>query len=110
MGRELACAAVVNGERVQGRALLETDALVFRGDARLSIPLREVSDVQTERGRLTVNHPGGTAIFELGREAESWARRIRHPPTRQDKLGVKPGQRVVVLGVRDDGFVEELRA
>jgi hypothetical protein len=70
MGREVSCAAVVNGRRMEGRALLETDALVFRGDERLSIPYKDMADVQAEQGRLTVVYPHGTAVFDLGREAE----------------------------------------
>jgi DUF3052 family protein len=108
MGREVACLALIDGQRVEGRALLETDAVVFRGERRLSIPLGEMSDVQAEQGRLTIAHPGGTAVFELGDQAEKWARSILHPPSRLDKLGVKEGHKVAVLGVDDDGFPGEL--
>lgn len=110
MGREVACAAVVDGKRVEGRALLETDGVIFRGDRRLSIPRAQMQDVQAEQGRLTIAYPGGTVAFELGDQAENWARRILNPPSRLDKLGVKEGHKVVVLGVGDDGFRAELEA
>jgi hypothetical protein len=109
MGREVACAAVLGGRRVVGRVLLETDSLIFRGDQRLTIRYEDMSEVQAEQDRLTITYPGGTVAFELGAEADSWARRILHPRSRLDKLGVKEGQAVVVTRVEDDGFVDEVR-
>jgi hypothetical protein len=109
MGREAACAAVIGGRRVAGKALLETDALVFRGEERLSIPFKEMSEVQAEQGRLTVTHRAGRVAFELGDEAERWARRILNPPSRLDKLGVKESHVVAVTSLTDASFVDELR-
>jgi len=109
MGAEIQCRAHWDGQADEGRALLETDALVFRGRRRISIPYKEMTAVSAEQGRLTVEHESGTAIFVLGDAAEKWAHRIRNPRSLIDKLGIKPGHRVVVLGVRDAGFVEQLR-
>ena len=47
-------------------------------------------------------------MFELGRNAEKWAEKIRNPRGLLDKLGVKPGMRVVVLGVEDEDFLAQL--
>jgi hypothetical protein len=110
MGREAKCAAVVNGRRAHGRALLETDALLFRGEERVTIPYADMSSVEAEQGRLTVVHPGGTAAFDLGQEAERWAHRILHPPSVIDKMGVKPGHRVAALRVPDDSFIVDLES
>ena len=44
-----------------------------------------------------------------GRDAEQWALRIRYPRRRLDKLGVKPGARVSVIGFEDRAFQAELR-
>jgi hypothetical protein len=110
MGREATCHAVINGRPAHGRALLETDALVFRGDHCITIPYREMGSVSAEQGRLTVAHTGGTAMFDLAGEAERWAHRILNPKTLIDKLGVEAGDKVVVLRVDDDSFVSQLRA
>jgi hypothetical protein len=59
---------------------------------------------------LTVKFSGGTATFELGAAAEKWALKIRYPRSRIEKLGVKPGARVVVLGLDDAEFDRELAA
>jgi len=51
-----------------------------------------------------------TALFELGPSATKWAEKLRNPRSRLDKLGVKPGMRVALLGVDDEEFLAELSA
>lgn len=109
MGREARCTVRFGEQTSEGKALLETDELVFRGDFKLAIPFRDMASVEARDGRLEVSFPGGTAIFELGREAEGWAQRILNPPSLMDKLGVNPGHRVAVLGVDDVDFWTALR-
>ncbi len=40
MGQETVCKARVHGKISQGKALLETDYVLFRGDFRVKIPFR----------------------------------------------------------------------
>jgi hypothetical protein len=108
MGQEALCTARFGGKVSQGKALLESDALIYRGDFRLKIPLRAMKSVSVVRGVLRVEFPEGIARFELGPQAESWARRILHPKSLMDKLGVKSGAAVSVLGVRDASFRQQL--
>jgi hypothetical protein len=111
VGQEMVCTAVRAGRRVEGRALLETDELLFRGDGlRVAIPYASITGVRAEDGALVVDHAGETTTFELGGKAAKWADQIRNPKTVIDKLGVKPGQRVVLHGVEADGFRAELAA
>jgi hypothetical protein len=111
VGQEIACTASSTGRRVEGRALLETDELRFQGDGlRLKIPYASMTGVRAEDGLLVVEHGGETSTFEMGEKAARWADRIRNPKTVIDKLGVKPGQRVVLRGVESDGFAAELAA
>jgi hypothetical protein len=56
-----------------------------------------------------VTYGGGHAVFELGANAAKWADRIRNPRSLIDKLEVKPGAAVAVLGVDDASFMVELR-
>jgi hypothetical protein len=102
------CTARSGGKISQGKALLETDALVFRGDFRLRIPLKEIQTAEARQGQLRVVYPRGELVLDLGRRAEVWAQRIRSPKGRLDKLGVRPDSRVAVLGVPDEGFRAEL--
>ena len=97
-----------DGQTSSGKAHLETEEIVFRGDFRLAIPLREVHDARAVNGQLTVHFAGGQAVFELGRQAEKWATSIRSPKSLLDKLGVKPGLRITLLGPIADTFRAQL--
>ena len=69
MGQEAACEARFGGQVSLGKALLETDALIFRGAFRLSIPLGSIQMAEAADGLLRVTSPEGTAVFELGAQA-----------------------------------------
>ena len=109
MGNEAVVTARFQGQTASGKARLETGILHFRGgDLRLAIPFNQVSKVGARGGTLRVTFPGGTAAFELGASAPKWADTILHPPSRLQKIGVKPGWRVSAIGVDDAAFLEEL--
>jgi hypothetical protein len=76
--------------------------LIFRGDFRLSIPLKSIQSVEAADGVLRVTSPAGTAVFTLGARAEKWAHKIRNPPTLADKLDIKQRLRVSLVGVSVD--------
>jgi hypothetical protein len=109
MGAEAACSVRFGRKASSGKALLEASELIFRGDFRLVIPFSEIDMVDASNGKLQVTFDGETATFELGAEAEQWAQKIRNPKSVIDKLGVKAGQRIVVLNVRDAPFVAQLQ-
>jgi hypothetical protein len=109
MGLEADCTATIGGRSVAGKARLEDKDLVFRGGERLTIPLASVKSAEAKAGRLEVRYAGGSASFELGTQAEKWALKLRYPKSRIDKLGVKPGQRVGVVGVDEAEFLKELQ-
>ena len=110
MGSEAHCTCRFEGCISEGMAHLDSTSLVFRGDFRLSIPLKDVTHVEARDGRLTLTFPAGTASLELGKAAETWASKIKNPKGLLDKLGVKPGARVCVIGVRDQAFLTQLQA
>jgi hypothetical protein len=109
MGQELECRLRYQRRMLAGKAYLETDYLLFRGKERLKILLKDLVDVKAAGGLLTLEFDGGPAEFELGKAAEKWREKILHPPSRLDKLGVKPGASVRLAGEFGAGFVEELR-
>ena len=109
MGAEAKCTATISGKKTVGKALLETDELIFRGeDVRLTIPYKSVSSIDVKDGVLVVAWLSGIASFELGPSAVKWADRIRNPPSRIDKLDVKPGHLVLFVGIRDVTLREEI--
>ena len=109
MGNEAICSVRFDGQASEGKCLLETGEIIFRGgDFRLKIPFKEITSVSAEGGELAVGYNGAVAVFVLGREAEKWAAKIRNPRGLLDKLGLKAGMRVAVLGVDDAEFEEQL--
>jgi hypothetical protein len=99
MGLEATCDATLDGETSRGKALLETTELVFRGTFRARVPLSEIKSAKVEGARLEVKWRGGTLALELGAAAATkWAEKIRNPPSRLDKLGVKLGSRIALVG------------
>jgi hypothetical protein len=111
MGNEATCRATIDGVETRGKVLLETNEIVFRSPAkRTVIPLASVSKVTSRDGVLVVLHAKGEAAFEIGSAAPKWAEKIRVPKPRIDKLGVKPGMHVALLGVEDEAFADEVRA
>jgi len=112
MGQEARCTVRLRHTVSEGKALLETGDLVFRGEdgLRLKIPFKEMRSIEALDGDLHVQLEDGPAVFELGAQAEKWANRILHPKGLLDKLGVKPAMKVAVLGVDDAAFLADLRA
>jgi hypothetical protein len=112
MGQEIRCTVRFGKETSEGKALLETSEILFRGDFRLKIPFAEMKSVKAADGELRVQTAGGVTIFELGAAAEKWCEKILHPKTRMEKLGVKAGIRVSLVGEFDfDGeFLREVKA
>ncbi len=108
MGSEATCRVRFGAQVSEGKALLETTELLFRGDFRLRIPFSDIETLTAEGGALSVSFGQGTAVFELGRKAAVWETKIRNPRGLLDKLGVKAGMRVSVLGVSDGSFLGQL--
>jgi hypothetical protein len=111
MGQELECKARIQRRAgIDGRAQLETDYVLFRGPERLKIPFAELTAVKASRGVLKLEFPGGPVELELGDAAEKWARKILNPPSLMDKLGVKPGVVVRLIGNFESSFLQGLAA
>ncbi len=109
MGAELLCTARFKGTTAAGKARLETDVLHFRGgELKLAIPFSRMSAVTARAGTLRVAFPDGVASFVLGAEAAKWLDKIQHPPSRLQKIGVKPEWRVSAIGIDDEAFLQEL--
>ena len=110
MGQELECRLQYRKRTLAGKAYLETDFLLFRGEERLKVAFRELQAVRAEGGLLHLEFPGGPAALELGKAAEKWADKIRNPPTRASKLGLKPGLAVRLEGAFEADFLDELKS
>ncbi len=110
MGSEIVCSLKLDGRIFKGKALLETDELVFRGEHQLTIPFRRMKSVDAGDGELTVVFQGGRASFTIEKKAAAWRQKILHPKSLLDKLGVKADSHVSVEGVNEKEFLRLLRA
>src|SRR5271169_5064697 len=109
MGNEATCTARFNGQSHSGHALLETSEIIFRGDHRLKIPFSAITSLHAANGELHVRTKHALAIFELGPQAEKWRYKIANPKSLLDKLGVKPGDHVSLLGLFSVDFLASLK-
>jgi hypothetical protein len=113
VGNEANCVVKFGKQKARGTALLETSELIFRsedGAMRLKFSFAEIKSAAASDGKLELEVPEGTAIFELGANAAKWCDKILHPKTRVEKLGVKPDAAVVVVGKFENEFLAELRS
>ena len=109
MGNEAKCRARVGKEVFAGKALLETKEILFRGETRVKVELSTVKSAKVAGEWLQVQTAEGKFEFELGAEtAEKWAKKILNPKSRVEKLGVKVGSKVAVIGKLDGEFLGEL--
>lgn len=108
MGYQADCTIRIGDRTGRGTAWLEHKDLVFRGPFRVSVPLADITDARATQGTLTVRFGGRVAEFDVGAVADRWAKRITNPPSRLDKLGVKPGMRVALVNLRDGDFRSEI--
>jgi hypothetical protein len=111
VGAEARTTLTLGRQSYAGTAHLDSDELLFRGETRLRIPLKSVQDIAVRNGALHITHAEGTAVLALGDPAAArWAEKIRSPRTLADKLGVKAGMRVAVLGVDDESILTDITA
>jgi hypothetical protein len=108
MGQEATCKARFGKQASQGKALLETDYVLFRGDFRVKIPFRSMTSVEARGTWLEIESGEGSLALNLGPAAAKWKHKILHPPSRIDKLGVKAGMLVSIVGIKDDELSAEI--
>jgi hypothetical protein len=109
VGSELKCTARFGKETSEGKALLETSEVLFRGAFRLKIPFASIKSAKAVDGELHLQTANGLAVFEIGPLAEKWREKILHPKTRIEKIGLKAGAKVSLVGDFDLDFVDELK-
>jgi len=106
MGKEAYVAARFAEGPDEGRLQYEAPKLVFRGAVRRVYEAAALIGIHAEGGDLVL---ADGVRFALGEpQAARWADAIANPKGRLDKIGVKPGMRVAVLGVADDALAAEL--
>ena len=106
MGKDAQVRASFADGADEGRLQYEPPKLLFRGRERRVFEGEGLKGARADGADLVL---GDGSRFALGeKQAASWADAINNPKGRLDKIGVKPGMRVAVLGVADDTFAGEL--
>jgi hypothetical protein len=108
VGNEVKCTVRFGKQASAGKALLETREVLFRGEFRLKIPFATIKSAKAVDGELRLETADGLAVFEIGPAAEKWREKILHPKTRIEKIGVKPGEKISLLGSFETDFLAEL--
>jgi hypothetical protein len=98
VGQEIKTTLRWDGRIIEGTALLETDSLVFRGGASLTIPFSEMMSIEANSGWLELKTQRGLLLFDLGPKAESWKERIKNPKGMIEKLGLDATKKVCIVG------------
>ena len=110
MGQELKTTLRFDGRILQGTAHLEGDAIVFRGDATLTVKFSEILKTEANAGWLDLQTGRGLLLFELGPKAEVWAEKIKNPKALVEKLGIDATKKVCVAGKLDADLRADLEA
>lgn len=79
MGAEARCAGHFNQRSSEGKGLLETNFLLFRGDFRVKVPLNGIQELTAADGLLSIGFDEGTLLLDLGAAAEKWMQKIQNP-------------------------------
>jgi hypothetical protein len=99
-------ARFADGALDEGRLQYEPPKLLFRGARRRVFEGQALKGVRADGPDLALADGSRFALGE--KRAASWAEAINNPKGRLDKIGVKPGMRVAVLGVADAAFGGEV--
>lgn len=100
MGREAEGHAVWRGLSGAVKALLESDAIILRGEIRARLRRGSLMDWRVEGDDLCLRADGEALVLTLGaKEAAAWVKALDKPvPSLAAKLGVSAGAKAWVIG------------
>ena len=108
MGKEATVTAELANGPDEGRLRYEPPKLVFKGRERHAWDAKALKGVRAEGAELVL---ADGARFALGqKQAAAWVEAILNPKGRMEKIGVQPGMRAAVMGVKDPDLGADLAA
>lgn len=108
LGKEATVQAQLADGPDEGRLQYEAPKLTFKGRERRVYDAKALAGVRADGADLVL---ADGARFTVGlKQAPAWVEAILNPKGRLDKIGVKPGMRVAVMGVKDPTLSSELTA
>ena len=108
MGLETTCLVSIGKQSCDSKVLLETTEIVIRGELRRKILFTDIKELTFDDKGLTLVLAEGPVVLNIGSAAEKWAKKILAPPRRIDKLGVKFGFEVAILGKQEQLLKKEI--
>jgi hypothetical protein len=110
MGREVDAQADYHGQSGSVRVLLESDALVLRGEIKARIPRRALQGWQADADDLQLSTPEGPLVLTMGAaEAAKWVVALNKPlPTLAEKLGVAGKKLWLMADTQDENLASAL--
>ena len=99
MGREAVCKARLGRQKGEGKALLETSELIFRGDFRVKVPFSAITTLIAKGPTLTVTYKGGEQTILVPPTAPI----VTFEPAAPSD--VKAGAAVFVNATKNDGKI-----
>lgn len=110
MGKEITTTVKVGTKAVTCDVHLDGTSITCRGLLKRAFAKADMSDLRVERGKLRFECGGDAVAIDLGEKADAWLDAIKNPRTRIQKLGVKHGMKVCVLGEAEQDALDELAA
>lgn len=108
MGQEIKTTLRWDGRIIEVTALLEGEALIFRGGATMTIPFNEMMSVEAGGGFLDFKTSRGLMMLELGAKADGWKEKIKNPKALVEKLGLDATKKVCIVGKMEPGLRAEV--
>jgi len=106
MGKDAQVDAVFTDGPDAGRLQFESGRLIFRGRQRRVFDAEALRGLVVDGNDLVLKDESRFSLGEV--QATRWFEAIAHPKSRLDKMGLKPGHRVAILGVNDPDLATEL--
>ncbi len=110
MGQTVNCEVRVGTRSFKAQVELETDEIIVRGKEGFRLKFAEIHETaEVQKGVLRAGDRKRSVELELGsKEASLWLGKIKNPPSRVDKLGIKAKTRVALIGDLPEDLVEEV--
>ena len=102
MGNEVKGLCTVGNEDHSCTMQLETSEIILRGALRARLPFGELKSLRAVDDILTFTHARSTYRLHLGNQAAKWLQKITHPKSVIEKLGVKAGMKVSLVGLNEE--------
>lgn len=113
MGREVTCSYHWQGQSGAGKALLEPEEIILRGDIKARIPRQAIFAAETNTEDLILMVQGTPLVLHIGEaEANRWIAALRKPlPSLAQKLGISAEKPAYLIGACSDAaLIDALRA